>query len=344
MKIGIFGGSFNPPHFGHVNVVKSALEKAGLHKIFVIPNWSNPLKNQVDGPLAEHRLAMTRAAFADMGSRVEVLDLEVKKGTVNYTTDTLETLKSSHPGAEFSLILGADLLPELPQWKNWKELLTTMNFVVTSRPGFEWSSEFDGTMSFLKPFIEDSEFNFVSLKGGKEIQFLQLKDIDVSATRLRKKLSSGKSVGTEVPLGVEAYIRDQRLYAPLTEKIKDYEKFTEFCADQLFAKKGIQVLGYDLRNMNTLSEFALIGAGTSTRHTTSLAENLIRSVKEEYNVFPLSVEGTGEGRWVLIDYGTLIVHVFYDFVRREYSLESLWSRGKMMNLLDKSLPSPSTKA
>jgi len=78
----------------------------------------------------------------------------------------------------------------------------------------------------------------------------------------------------------------------------------------------------------------LIASGTSTRHAASLAENVVQAVKEEYNVLPQSVEGVDEGRWVVIDYGSLIVHVFYDFVRQEYSLEKLWKDGKDLNLKD----------
>ena len=82
------------------------------------------------------------------------------------------------------------------------------------------------------------------------------------------------------------------------------------------------------------SEFVVIASGTSTRHAAAMAENVVMAVKEEYNVLPQSVEGIDEGRWVLVDYGSLIVHIFYDFVRQEYSLENLWREGKDLGLKD----------
>ena len=94
------------------------------------------------------------------------------------------------------------------------------------------------------------------------------------------------------------------------------------------------VKGYDLTKMSAPSEYAVIASGTSTRHAASMAENLVVAVKEEYNVLPQSVEGIDEGRWVLVDYGSLIIHLFYDFVRQEYSLENLWREGIDLGLKD----------
>ena len=95
---------------------------------------------------------------------------------------------------------------------------------------------------------------------------------------------------------------------------------------------------FDLRKLSAPSEFSLICSGTSTRQTVALAESLVRFVKEEYGVLPISFEGAEEGRWVLVDYGALIVHVFYDYVRNEYRLEELWKQGIDLNLRDKSAP------
>ena len=108
--------------------------------------------------------------------------------------------------------------------------------------------------------------------------------------------------------------------------IGDFEKFTTFCAGVLTDKGGINVQTYDLRAQSAPSEFTLICSGTSTRHATALAEHLIREIKKEYGVWPESLEGQGEGRWIVADYGALIVHTFYDFVRQEYRLEELWTR------------------
>jgi nicotinate-nucleotide adenylyltransferase len=96
----------------------------------------------------------------------------------------------------------------------------------------------------------------------------------------------------------------------------------------------LNVKGFDLRPTTAPTEFSLVASGTSTRHTAALAEGVLSAVKEEFNVFPQSVEGMAEGRWVLLDYGSLIVHVFYDFVRQEYRLEELWREARDLEIKD----------
>lgn len=338
MRVGIFGGSFNPPHLGHVNSVKTLIDRAGLQEVLVIPSWKNPLKKLVEGPSPESRLEMTRRAFADVGAKVKVDDLEILKGKTSYTIETIKDLKKKRPEDEFHLIIGIDLLPELSSWKKWEEILEQVSLIVTSRPNYEFPENIEELPEFLRPVAKQLDFNIVELKTGKEIQFVQLPDMDISASDVRKRLHIGQNVSQQLPLGVESYIRDEKLYAHLKEKIKDYQKFTEFCAHQLFERKAIQVRGFDLRKMAAPTEFALVASGTSTRHASSLAENLLRAVKEEFNLLPQGIEGLSDGRWVLIDYGSLMVHVFYDFVRNEYAIENLWKAGIDLGLKDSTTP------
>lgn len=149
----------------------------------------------------------------------------------------------------------------------------------------------------------------------------------MSSTEVRKRLRTGRSVEKYLPLNVENYIKAQQLYKNIGLKIGDFKKFTIFCAQQLDNKKALQIRAFDLTQLSAPTEYTLICSGTSTRHTTSLGESLVQSIKEEYNVYPQSIEGTDTGRWVVIDYGSLMVHVFYDFIRQEYGLEKLWKDG-----------------
>lgn len=335
-RIGIFGGSFNPPHLGHVNAIQMVRNRAGLDKVLIIPNSKNPLKKQVEGPSAAERLEMTKLAFRDLDQNVFIVDdIEIKREKTSYTIDTVEALKKREPNAEFHLIIGQDLLEELSEWKSWEKLLENVSLIVTSRPGYDFPKTKNELPEYLRPLAVDQDFNFVQLKSGREIQFLQLQDMDISSSNLRKWLRTGKKVEKYLPLAVENHINHNKLYQNLGDKIGDYKKFTDFCAQTLFARKAIQVRGFDLRGMVAPSEFAIICSGTSTRHTGSLAENVVQAVKEEFNLLPLSIEGVDEGRWVLVDYGSLIVHVFYDHIRQEYSLEKLWTQGIDLNLKDK---------
>lgn len=335
MKIGIFGGSFNPPHMGHVQAVTTVANKMGLDRVYIIPTFKSPLKKlEIEGPTPEQRVEMAHAAFSGYGSRFIVDDREVRRGGTSYTIDTLKEIKKNHPQDELFLVFGADKFDEFSEWKEPKSILEIANLIVTSRPGFELPSEKEELPLFFQKITTDFDFNILELSTGHRVEFISIEDIEASSSELRKKFRVGRPVGKFVPLSVETYIRDNSLYKSLGSKISNYEDLLKFSAKVLSDKKGIQIRGYDLRKITAPCDFSLVCSGTSTRHAVSLAENLVIAVKEEYSVHPLSVEGNDEGRWVVIDYGNFIVHVFYDFVRQEYSIENLWSQGKEILLQD----------
>ncbi len=337
MRVGIFGGSFNPPHMGHLNSLQTVLKKGGLDQIRVIPAAQNPLKIPIEGPTPEQRLEMTRLSVQGWGSEFVVDDQEIKRGGKSFTIDTVKNLRKTIAAEDLYLILGMDALEELEQWKNAEDLIKETNLIITSRPGFQFPQKPEELPEFISKQVADFDFNFIELKTGRNIQFLKLEDVQVSATELRKWIRIGKNISKYIPLAVEKFIRDNKIYQVAGERIKNYAEFTDFCAQILFSRKAINVRGFDLRQMAAPSEFTLVASGTSTRHASSLAENLMRAVKEEFNIFPQSVEGVDEGRWVVIDYGSLMVHIFYDFVRQEYSIEKLWKDAKDMALKDKDL-------
>ena len=334
MRVGIYGGSFNPPHMGHVNALMTVSKKAGLDQIRIIPTAQSPMKMTIEGPTPEQRLDMTKKAFESYGGQFIVDDREILRGGVSYTIDTILELRKTIKSEDLFLIIGADHLDIFHQWKDYKKILTEVNLIVTTRPGFDLptsESEFPG---FLHELIAEHDFNFIELKTGRSVQFLRLQDVEVSSSEIRKWIRSARPVDKYLPLAVESYIRHNNLYRSIKEKINDYKKFTEFCANILFSRKGIYTRGFDLQKMSAPSEFALISSGTSTRHAVSLAENLVRAVKEEFQLNPQSIEGLDEGRWVVVDYGSLIVHLFYDFVRQEYNLEGLWKEAKDLGFKD----------
>jgi len=334
MRVGIFGGSFNPPHMGHINSLLTVQKKAGLDKVHVVPAAQNPLKMAVEGPTTEQRLDLVKQALNTYGKQFFVDDQEIKRGGLSYTIDTVMNLRKEIDPEDLFLIIGVDQFEEFSQWKDYQKILTEANLIVTTRPGWDIPQEAEELPEYLKALVAEYDFNFIELKTGRNVQFIRLQDIQVSASEVRKLLRTGRPVEKVLPLSVESYIREHKLYRPIGDRIGDFAKFTEFCGNVLFSKKGILVRGFDLTGIAAPTEYALITSGTSTRHAVSLAENVVQAVKEEYNVLPQSIEGVDEGRWVLVDYGSLIVHVFYDFVRHEYSLENLWKEAKDMKLKD----------
>ena len=108
MKIGIFGGSFNPPHNGHVNSLTTVQKKMGFDKIHIIPNSQNPLKVPTETAADEHRLKMAQLAFATYGNAFYIDDIELKRGGKSYTIDTIKELRKTYESKDLYLIIGAD--------------------------------------------------------------------------------------------------------------------------------------------------------------------------------------------------------------------------------------------
>jgi nicotinate-nucleotide adenylyltransferase len=131
-RIGLLGGSFNPAHAGHLHISREALRRLGLDEVWWVVSPQNPLKGHDDMAALERRLAGARAAADDPRLRVEAP--EVALGT-RYTVDTVAALRRCYPMARFVWLMGADILPQLPRWKNWQRLFRQVPIAVFDRPG-----------------------------------------------------------------------------------------------------------------------------------------------------------------------------------------------------------------
>lgn len=324
-KMGVFGGNFDPFHFGHLNSMLTIAEKFELDEIRVVPAFISPLRVQTQGSSPVQRLEMVKRGIHGHTDLLKVDTQEMDRGGVSYTIDTLEAYRDDG-FQNIHLIIGMDQFMKFDQWKRFDQILGLADLIVTSRPGSELPYSMEDWPISVRSMVADHDRHQAILKNGHSIHFVQLKDVETSGTEIRRKIRLGQSVQTDVPAAVADYIQTERLYQSVGGNIGDFRKFTDYCALNLTEKGGINVQSYDLREANAPSEFTLIASGTSTRHTAALAEHLIKEIKKDYGVWPESLEGQGEGRWVVVDYGSLIVHVFYDFVRQEYRLEDLWSK------------------
>lgn len=338
-KIGVFGGSFNPFHMGHLNSLETVRKKMKLDRIYVVLANQNPLKALSVGPEVHLRFEMLNRALAPHSAWAIADDREVKRGGVSFTIDTLKEIEKENPQAELYLIIGMDLFQGLDRWKNPDEIIEVSNLIVTTRPGSGTPRQTSDFPLLLQRTMKKPSFEKSALTTGKMVHFVELNDLDISASDLRKKIRHGHSIEDEVPAEVGEFIMEKELYRGQEGRITDFESFARRCGEILFEKKAINVKAFDLRNMNQPAEYTLIASGTSSRHATSLGEQLVKTIKDELGVQPLSIEGVSEGRWVLVDYGSLIIHLFYDFVRQEYKLEQLWSKGRDLGLKD---PFPSS--
>ncbi len=190
-RVGIFGGSFNPPHVAHLIVAEIVRDQFDLDRILWIPNHQSPLKPKRDLADARDRLAMTRAATAD-NDAFAVSEVEIQRAGISYTLDTVRTLQKEHPNAAFHLIIGSDSLGDLDRWHEPDELMERVPFIVFRRPGFAE----------------------VPMPAGRasRIAFADAPLLEISGTELRERVRSGRSVRYMVPETVREFIRSRGLY------------------------------------------------------------------------------------------------------------------------------------
>lgn len=186
--VGVFGGSFDPVHLGHLIVVRAVAEAANLSEVRLVPAREQPFKAGTHGAPAADRAAMLDLAVAgEAGFRVERLELD--RPGPSYTVDTLREFRAREPGHRFALLVGADAARELPQWKEAAALPGLATLVVFARPGAPVPAGLpDRTVVVEAP------------------------QVDISATAIRARLRAGRSIRYLVPEAVADYIATHRLY------------------------------------------------------------------------------------------------------------------------------------
>jgi nicotinate-nucleotide adenylyltransferase len=184
LKIGLFGGSFNPPHRGHVHASELALKRVGLDRIWWLVTPGNPLKETRGLPPLAARIAAARALARD--PRIVVTGLEAEIGT-RYTHDTVAYLRRRCPGVRFVWIMGADILTELHLWQRWREIAELVPFAVIDRPGETWRTLSSPAAHWLAPHrIPETEAALLPSTEAPALVFLHGPRVDISSTLLRQ--------------------------------------------------------------------------------------------------------------------------------------------------------------
>jgi len=180
----VFGGSFDPPHFGHASVCHYLLDCMGAEQVLMVPTFQHPLGKQSATPF-EHRFEMCRRLVRTFSGRVEVSALERELGGAGRTFDLLKALREREPDERWALCVGADILNEVERWYRWDDICELAEVVVLGRSGYR-VGDFAGLQPVTLPEISSSE--------------------------IRRKLGVGESVWGWVPAGVIEYIGDLGLY------------------------------------------------------------------------------------------------------------------------------------
>lgn len=191
MRIGIFGGTFNPPHMGHLITLESVRDQLCFDEILFIPSSQPPNKPHSILAPAHDRLEMTSLAIRG-NTYFKVSDIEIRREGYTYTVDTLRNLALEYKGSDLFFVMGVDNYVEFESWKNPQEILTYADVVVMSRPGYE-------TIENKSPFA-------------RSIHFLNVPLIGISGTDVRRRVKLGRSIRYLVPRAVEDYISRNNLY------------------------------------------------------------------------------------------------------------------------------------
>ncbi|HOW43106.1 MAG TPA: nicotinate-nucleotide adenylyltransferase [Candidatus Omnitrophota bacterium] len=187
MKTGILGGTFNPVHIGHLILAEEAREKLKLDRVIFVPTCIPPHKQNGDIAAAVDRYRMVKDAIR--GNRhFCASDIEIRRRGRSYTIDTLRQLKKKYPRDEMYFITGSDLLRYLKEWKDLREVIRMVKFVVATRPGY--------------PLAKIPAY----------IKTVQTRAVDVSAFEIRQRIKKGQSFRYLLPEAVYAYIIKRKLY------------------------------------------------------------------------------------------------------------------------------------
>jgi len=205
-RLGIFGGTFDPIHIGHLIKAQAVKESLNLDKIIFVPNGNPPHKNNTKATQF-HRLDMLKLAIDD-NKDFELFDIEINK-TKNYTVNTIQSLKKIYPNDELFFIMGTDSIINLKSWYKYEKLLTLCNFAIITRVIFE-------SVNSEKKLYNESELKLWIQKdlntNIEKFFFIDSPLVEISSTKIRENLSKNLSVKYFVPDKVLEYIYEKKIY------------------------------------------------------------------------------------------------------------------------------------
>ena len=195
IKTGIFGGAFNPPHKGHINLAKEAIEQLKLRKLLIIPTFESPHKATKLAPFDE-RAEMCRRAFSGISDKceVEICEIERELGGISYTINTLRALKKRYDDARFFLLIGGDMLFSFTEWYKYESILKECEVCAAARGG-------DSFSEMLEYATEVGH-----------IKVLPTNVVDISSTEIREKIQKGEDASEWITEDVRGYIEEKGLY------------------------------------------------------------------------------------------------------------------------------------
>ena len=187
MKLILFGGSFDPPHLGHLKIIENCCGECD--KLILMPSAHSPLKK--NPPIAEskHRIKMLELLTQKLKYPIQIDDWEINQSSPNYTYLTVQHLQNEYPNSSISLVIGADQLQQFQKWKNYQEILDSVQIIGFNRKKYNVTPLIDMNLTWIKDF-----------------------EMDISSTEIRREIASGVQKGRALPQPVWDYIQENNLY------------------------------------------------------------------------------------------------------------------------------------
>ncbi|MFO1158520.1 MAG: nicotinate-nucleotide adenylyltransferase [Reyranellaceae bacterium] len=312
-RIGLLGGSFNPAHQGHRHISLEALKRLGLDEVWWLVSPQNPLKTG-DGmePLASR---VARARQLARHPRIRVDAPELLLGT-RYTLDTVRALGRVYPKAKFVWLMGADILPQLVDWRGWRELFEAIPIAAFARPGWGYPAlASPAPRTFARYRMDAGHARMLASAQPPAWVFIPSRLDDHSATairavRPRRAKAKGKPISATT--------------RQLPDRSKDTSALLALVRHSLDEDKAEDVVVIDLAGKSAFADYMVIASGRSNRQVVAIAEHLADRLKQAGHGYT-PVEGKQGGDWVLVDAGDVVVHIFRPEPRAFYALEKMWA-------------------
>lgn len=218
--IGVYGGTFDPPHLGHLHLINEIQSRFSFGTFYVVPAYQNPLKTRGPHILPEQRLELLNLAVSDTLKKVSILDWEIRQSTPSFTIDTIQHLQALHPKQSFFFVLGEDAFLRLPEWKKATELMQMLNWIVVLRDSQK--------MELSSPFLEklhifdscwQSETLLAYCQNRRSIQVINIEALPFSSSDLRRQIRDrwNKNELATTPAGIQRsvwqVIKEKHLYS-----------------------------------------------------------------------------------------------------------------------------------
>lgn len=214
-RLGLYGGSFNPIHMGHLRAAEETREALGLEKIIFIPSNISPHKDASELIDARHRMRMTELAVQS-NPYFECSDVELRREGPSYTIDTLRYYNSLFPDGGIYFLVGNELFSEIDTWRDWEALFELANFVVLTRPGYSNKNNYELPIAVRNLFRYDKAVDSEQVykhPANNELIVSYISGIEVSSTQIRNLVERGKSIKYLVDEKVEQYIIKCNIYS-----------------------------------------------------------------------------------------------------------------------------------